>query len=144
MILITGATGNNGQELVRQLTAMGQRVRAFVRNPAEAARLKGPNIEFAVGDFNRPETLDAALQGVEEAFLLAAVAGCSLLWQTSCIEGAGRGRVEHVVKLSGMGPVPRSAPELLRLHGETDGRLGGSGVPFTILQPDSFHQNILS
>jgi len=45
MILITGATGNNGQELVRQLTAMGQPVRAFVRNPAYAAHLKGPNIE---------------------------------------------------------------------------------------------------
>jgi uncharacterized protein YbjT (DUF2867 family) len=40
MILITGATGNNGQELVRQLTAMGQRVRAFVRKPADAANLK--------------------------------------------------------------------------------------------------------
>ena len=74
MILITGATGNNGQELVRQLTAMGQRVRAFVRNPAEAAHLKGPNIESAVGDFDQPETLDAALQGVEKAFLLTPVA----------------------------------------------------------------------
>ena len=70
MILITGATGNNGQELIRQLTTMGQPVRAFVRNPAEAAHLKGPNIELAVGDFNQPETLDAALQGVEKAFLL--------------------------------------------------------------------------
>src|SRR5215831_14266550 len=63
MILITGATGNNGKELVRQLTAMGQPVRAFVRNPAEASRLKGPNIELAVGDFDQPETLDAALRG---------------------------------------------------------------------------------
>src|SRR5215468_7773425 len=74
MILITGATGNNGKELVRQLTAMGQRVRAFVRNPAEAAHLEGPDIELAVGDFDQPETLDAALQGVEKAFLLTPVA----------------------------------------------------------------------
>ena len=42
MILITGATGNNGRELVRQLVAAGQRVRALVRNPAKAAELKGP------------------------------------------------------------------------------------------------------
>src|SRR5262244_3522909 len=91
MILITGATGNNGQELVRQLTVMGQRVRAFVRNPSEAAHLKGPNIELAVGDFNRPETLDAALQGVEKAFLLTPVAERSLLWQTAFIEAARRG-----------------------------------------------------
>ena len=43
-----------------------------------------------------------------------------------------------------MGADSRTAPELLRLHGETDNRLRGSGVPFTILQPNSFHQNILS
>jgi uncharacterized protein YbjT (DUF2867 family) len=49
VILITGATGNNGQELVRQLTAMGQRVRALVRNPAEAVKLDGSNIEVVAG-----------------------------------------------------------------------------------------------
>ena len=144
MILITGATGNNGQELARQLTAMGQRVRAFVRNPAEAARLKDPNIELAVGDFDQPETLEAALQGVEKAFLLTPVAERSVHWQTAFIESARRARVNHVVKFSGMGADSRTAPELLRLHGETDDRLRGSGVPFTILQPNSFHQNILS
>jgi uncharacterized protein YbjT (DUF2867 family) len=144
MILITGATGNNGQELVRQLTAMGQPVRAFVRNPAEAARLKGPSIEVAVGDFDQPDTLDAALQGVEKAFLLTPVAERSLLWQKAFIEAARRAGVKHVVKFSGMGADSRTAPELLRLHGETDDRLRGSGVSFTILQPNSFHQNILS
>ena len=144
MILITGASGNNGQELVRQLTGLGQRVRAFVRNPAEAAHLKGPNIELAVGDFNRPETLDAALQGVEKAFLLTPVAERSVHWQTAFIEAARRAKVKHVVKFSGIGADSPTAPELLRLHGETDDRLRGSGVPFTILRPNSFHQNILS
>src|SRR5215813_8840580 len=144
MILVTGATGNNGQELVRKLTDMGQPVRAFVRNPAEAARLKGSNIELAVGDFDQPESLDAALQGVEKAFLLTPVAERSLFWQKAFIEAARRARVKHVVKFSGMGADSRSASELLRLHGETDDRLRGSGVPFTILQPNSFHQNILS
>lgn len=38
MILITGATGNNGRELVRQLTAVGQRVRALVRDSSDAAK----------------------------------------------------------------------------------------------------------
>jgi uncharacterized protein YbjT (DUF2867 family) len=144
MILITGATGNNGQELVRQLTAMGQRVRAFVRNPAEAARLKGPNIELAVGDFDQPEALDAALRGVEKAFLLTPVAQRAVHWQTAFIDTARRAKLKHVVKFSGMGADSRTAPELLRLHGETDDILRGSGVPFTILQPNSFYQNILS
>ena len=57
-MLITGATGNNGQELVRQLIALGQPIRALVRNPEEASGIKGPKVELAVGDFDRTETLD--------------------------------------------------------------------------------------
>jgi uncharacterized protein YbjT (DUF2867 family) len=104
MILITGATGNNGGELIRQLTAMGQRVRALVRNPAKAANLQGPNIELAAGDFDQPETLNAALQGVEKAFLLTPVAERFVQWQRAFIEAAQRAKVKHLVKFSGSCP----------------------------------------
>ena len=86
MILVTGATGNNGQELVRQLTALAQRVRALVRDPADAAKLKIPNLEVAAGEFDKPETLEAALQGVEKAFLLTPVAERFPQWQKDFIE----------------------------------------------------------
>ena len=66
MMLITGATGNNGQELVRQLIALGQPIRALVRNPEEASGIKGPNVELAVGDFDRTETLDTALRNIDK------------------------------------------------------------------------------
>jgi len=144
MILITGATGRNGQELVRQLSALGQRVRALVLNPVKAAHLQGPNVELAAGDFNQPETLEVALQGVEKAFLLTPVAERFVPWQRRFIEAAQRARVKHLVKFSGLGADSRSDSELLRLHAETDGVLRNSGVPFTILQPNSFHQNMLS
>lgn len=144
MILITGATGNNGQELIRQLTAMGQRVRALIRKPAEAAKLDGSNIEVAAGDFDQPETLEAALQGVEKAFLLTPVAERFVQWQKDFIEAAQRANVKHLVKFSGMGADSLSPSELLKLHAETDDILRSSGVPFTILQPNSFHQNVLS
>ena len=143
MILITGATGNNGKELIRQLTAMGQRVRALVRKPAEAAKLDGPNLEVAAGDFEHPETLEAALQGVEKAFLLTPVAERFVQWQKDFIEAAQRAKIRHLVKFSGMGADPHTASELLRLHAETDNLLRRSGVPFTILQPNSFFQNML-
>jgi uncharacterized protein YbjT (DUF2867 family) len=144
MILITGATGNNGRELVRQLVAAGQRVRALVRNPAKAAELKGPYVELAVGDFDQPATLDAALRGVDKAFLLTPVAEHFAEWQSAFIEAAQRAELKHLVKFSGMGADSNAKVELLRLHGETDNLLRNSGVPFTILQPNSFHQNILS
>jgi uncharacterized protein YbjT (DUF2867 family) len=144
MILITGATGNNGRELIRQLTAMGQHVRALVRNPVEAVKLDGSNIDVVAGDFDLPETLEPALQGVEKAFLLTPVAERFVQWQKDFIEAAHRAKIKHLVKFSGMGADPRSASQLLKLHAETDDILRNSGVPFTILQPNSFHQNMLS
>jgi uncharacterized protein YbjT (DUF2867 family) len=144
MILITGATGNNGRELVRQLAAAGQRVRALVRNTAKAADLKSTNVELAIGDFDQPATLDAALRGVEKAFLLTPVAEHFVEWQSAFIEAAQRAEVKHLVKFSGMGADSNVKAELLRLHNETDNLLRKSAVPFTILQPNSFHQNILS
>jgi uncharacterized protein YbjT (DUF2867 family) len=144
MILITGATGSNGQELIRQLTAAGQRVRALVRNPAKAANLKGPNVELVAGDFAQTETLDAALQGIEKAFLLTPVAELCAQWQSAFIQAAQRAGVKHLVKFSAMAADPRAKIALLRLHGETDDLVRRSGLPFTILQPNSFFQNLLS
>jgi uncharacterized protein YbjT (DUF2867 family) len=144
MILITGATGNNGREVIRQLTAAGQRVRALVRDPAKTAGLKGPSVELAMGDFDSPETLDSALRGVEKAFLLTPVAERFVEWQLTFIEAAQRAKLKHLVKFSGMGADPSSGAKLLRLHAQTDKVLRDSGVPFTILQPNSFHQNILT
>jgi uncharacterized protein YbjT (DUF2867 family) len=144
MILITGATGSNGQELVRQLAAAGQPVRALVRNAAKGASLKGPNVELAVGDFDQPASLDAALQGVDKAFLLTPVAEPFVQWQSAFIDAARRAGVRHLVKFSGMGAKPGADSELLRLHAQTDDLLRQSGVPFTILQPNSFHQNMLT
>ena len=143
MILITGATGTNGQELVRQLTAAGERVRALVRAPADATGLTGPNVELAAGDFEKPETLEAALRDVDKAFLLTPLAERFVEWQSAFIKAAQRAGLKHLVKFSAMGAgVPEI--ELLRLHGQTDDLLRGSGLPFTILQPNSFYQNILS
>jgi uncharacterized protein YbjT (DUF2867 family) len=144
MILITGATGTNGQELIRQLTAAGQRVRAFVRDHADTTGIEGPSVELVVGDFDQPETLDAALRGAEKAFLLTPVAERFVEWQLTFIEAAQRAKLKHLVKFSGMGAHPSAGAELLRLHAQTDKVLRDSGLPFTILQPNSFHQNILT
>jgi uncharacterized protein YbjT (DUF2867 family) len=64
--------------------------------------------------------------------------------QKSFIEAAQGARVKHLVKFSGMGADARCESELLRLHAKTDDVLRNSGVPFTILQPNSFYQNTLA
>jgi uncharacterized protein YbjT (DUF2867 family) len=67
-ILITGATGNVGGQVLSQLTATGAQVRVLVRNP-EAARLP-PQVEVVRGDLTLPETLDACFDGIDSVFLV--------------------------------------------------------------------------
>ena len=105
-MLITGATGNNGQELVRQLIALGRPIRALVRNPEEASGIKGPNVGLAVGDFDRPETLDTALRNINKAFLLTPAAERFVQWQVAFIEAAPTYRREASGQILGYGSGP--------------------------------------
>ncbi len=65
-ILVTGATGNVGSELVRELLRAGRPVRALVRGRVPAA---AAGAEIAAGGLDRPESLRAALRGVRGVFL---------------------------------------------------------------------------
>lgn len=73
MILVTGATGNIGTELVAQLSDSGERVRALVRDPQRATLPAG--VEAVVGDLNQPESMAEALDGVDGMFLMPGYAG---------------------------------------------------------------------
>jgi len=143
MILITGATGTNGRELIQQLTASGHRVRAMVRNPAKSTELAAPNVELIAGDFEQPASLDAALKGVDRAFLLTPVSAHAVKWQTAFIEAAKRAGVRYLLKFSGMGATQANPSEIMRQHAKSDSILQRSGIPHTILQPNSFYQNTL-
>ena len=143
MILITGATGTNGRELIQQLTTRGERVRALVRNPAKSQELAFAGVEVVAGDFDQPESLAAALAGVDRAFLLTPVDARMVKWQTTFIAAAKHAGVRHLLKFSGMGATPDNASELMRQHAQTDEALRQSGMPYTIIQPNSFYQNML-
>src|SRR4029077_3010520 len=68
MILITGATGTVGGEVVRRLSAAGVPVRAVSRRPDAAAPL--PWVEYVRGDFDDLASMRAACAGADRAFLL--------------------------------------------------------------------------
>lgn len=67
-ILVTGATGNVGREIVSQLAAKGAQVRALTRRP-DGARLPS-QVEVVRGDLTVPETLDECLDGIDTVFLV--------------------------------------------------------------------------
>src|SRR6185369_1217452 len=70
MILITGATGNQGGAIARQLLSKGYRVRAMTRNPdsAKAKALAALGAEVVRGEFDEPESLERALEGAWGAY----------------------------------------------------------------------------
>jgi uncharacterized protein YbjT (DUF2867 family) len=67
MILVTGATGNVGSEAAQLLAVRHQPVRALVRDPSRAPH---GGVEIATGDFDRPDTLDAAMRGIDTVLLV--------------------------------------------------------------------------
>src|SRR5947209_20554793 len=73
MILVTGATGTNGVELLKQLSALGEPSRALVRNPEKAEQLLPPDVQLARGDLGDPGAVAAAMEDIEKVFLLAPV-----------------------------------------------------------------------
>src|SRR4051812_9915709 len=73
-ILVTGAIGTVGRQVVSQLLATGARVRAPTRNP-DAAGLP-PEVEVVRGDLTAPATLDGCLEGVDAVFLVRTARGC--------------------------------------------------------------------
>src|SRR5579884_965550 len=137
MFLITGATGNVGGEVVRALTEAGHQVRALVHHLNQSVLPSG--VEGVVGDLNRPETLAAALVGVQGVFLLSGYQDMpGLLAQVR------RAGVERVVLLSSGCAVGGSMSNAIaRYNILSEAAVRESGVPWTILHPSGFMSNAL-
>jgi len=139
MILVTGATGLNGSELVRRLSARGIPSRALTRNVTKAQSLATlPHVEVVEGDMARPDSLAAALKGVDRAMLISSSDPTILDVQSSFIEAARKAGVRHVVKLSGIIPELDSPFRFARMHAEAEKRLEASGMAFTHLRAGEF------
>jgi uncharacterized protein YbjT (DUF2867 family) len=144
MTLVTGATGTTGSEVVKQLSAKGAGVRAFVRDLKKAAGLGGPAVELVQGDMSQPATLDAALQGVERVFLVSPAHLRQMQLQGNVIEASKRAGVRHIVKLASMETSLDSPALFTRMHAQTERQLEASGIAYTHLHPTLFMQSFLS
>lgn len=129
----------NGTALVRKLSTKGVPLRALVRNAAKAAEIAAlPNVEIAIADMAKPETLPAALAGVDRAMLNSSADPAMVEVQSNFIAAAAKAGVRHVVKLSGIMPELDSPFRFARMHGEIEQRLEASGMAFTHLRAGEF------
>lgn len=141
MILVTGATGKVGQEVVRQLAAAGVPVRALVRDPTRASHIRIPGIEIAVGDLARPESLPAAFSGAERVFICSPAAPDQVELQSNALEAARRAGAMRIVKVSVAGG-PDAGTQIGRWHWATEKQIEASGLDFTFLRPTLYMQQM--
>jgi uncharacterized protein YbjT (DUF2867 family) len=136
LILVTGATGNAGGEVLRVLLERGEEARALVRTQDAKPRAEA---ERAVGDLNEPESVMPALVGVSAVFLLPGYRDTPGL--LSRIRDAG---AERVVLLSGGSAVASDLDNAIsRYMLESEEAVRASGLAWTILRPCAFMSNAL-
>ena len=143
MILVTGATGKVGSELVRRLAESKKSFRALVRSAGKAEAMREIGGEAVVGDLGDAAAVGTALRGVEKLFLLTNSVPEQPQIEARLVEAAKAAGVRRVVKLSSIGADAPEAPIFLRLHGDAERSIEGSGLEWTFLRPNFFMQNYL-
>ncbi|GIG65604.1 NmrA/HSCARG family protein [Phytomonospora endophytica] len=145
-ILVTGATGQQGNAAARHLLKNGWHVRALVRDPARATELAAAGAELVVGDMTDRDALDAATAGAHGVFSVQpANFGEEVVDEVSMgvnvADAAEAAGVEHLVYTSvgGADRVVGDGP----WHTKTriEAHIAGLGIPTTVLRPVMFMEN---
>jgi uncharacterized protein YbjT (DUF2867 family) len=138
-ILITGATGNVGSQVVSQLTTTGAQVRVLVRNP-EAARFP-PQVEVVRGDLTRPETLDACLDGIDCVFLVWTAPPATVGRVLERIAKAAQRMVFLSAPLKTPHPFFQQPNPVRTMNEQIERLIETSGLDWTFLRPGMFAGN---
>lgn len=149
-VLVFGATGKLGVEIVQDLVSRGNRVTAFVRGSSDRSQLEPLGVDFAVGDVMDRQTIENAFSGGEYDAAIAAIAGGNVenldsLGNINVFDAAEISGVMRMIFVStvGAGDSHDAAPlisrlalsKILPLKTEAEEHLRLSGLDFTILRP---------
>ncbi|HZA56524.1 MAG TPA: SDR family oxidoreductase [Candidatus Udaeobacter sp.] len=139
MILVTGASGTVGSELLKELISAGESVRAGYRTrPPTLSGVQPLRIDLATG-----EGLDAAVDGVDAVFLLAGEMEDQAAGEIRVVEAAKRAGVKRLVKQS-VFAAEGEAYSFARIHRRIERAVEASGIAYTFLRPGSFMQNFVT
>jgi uncharacterized protein YbjT (DUF2867 family) len=143
LLLVTGATGTTGMELLRALKDREIEAKALVRDETKAHHLRDLGFTPVTGDLGDPRTLGPALEGVDRAYLVAPASPMQSELEQAFLETARTAGVKHVVKLSVIGASEEAPGRFARSHGKVERALKESGMAWTLLRAAGFMQNTL-
>ena len=142
-VLVTGATGSIGAQLVMYLADMSNvNVRAFVRDEIKAKPLEKSGAELAIGSFDDRKSIRAAMKGIETVVLIAPAGPDAVSQNSNIIKISKESSVRKVVRVSAIKASPDGPTENTRLHAQSDKELKVSGLNYVILRPNYFMQNL--
>jgi uncharacterized protein YbjT (DUF2867 family) len=139
-ILVTGAAGNIGAEIVKRLQARKADFAVMTHASGGAPAGAGET----QGDFLDPASLRRAFDGVDTLFLLFPLVPEMPRMAANAVAAAKAAGVRHIVRSSGAGADAASPAAIAKVHGEIDALIRNSGIPFTLLLPTSFMQNLVN
>ena len=147
-ILVTGATGTVGSEVINQLSgaAADVNIRAAAHSIENLKKIvKSDIVEPVEMDYDKPDSLKDALKDVDRVFLLTPFQSDMVELSSNFLkEIENAGNIKHIVKLSVMGA--DSEPGIIgsRLHRQVEKMMEDTGIPFTFLRPNFFMQNFVN
>lgn len=135
-ILVTGATGNVGREVIEELRRRGQRVVAAVLDGRDTQRVPA-DVETVPFDFGRGETFAPAMRGIDKLFFMRPPQISDVeRYLHPAIDAAAAAGVKQIVFLSLMGVNPRVP------HYKVEQTIKASGIPYTFIRPSFYMQNL--
>lgn len=142
-LLLTGANGRTGRAILKSLVAAAIPVRVFIRDEAQADALLALGAsEYAVGDFERPDTMASAAVGAEKVLHIGPpMYPGELEASRALIDASIKAKVGHFIYYSVMHPLSRVIRHH-RLKLEVEDALINSGLTHTILQPSRYMQHL--
>jgi len=147
-ILVTGASGTVGSEVINQLSSdiVDVNIRAAAHSIESVKKVtKSESVEPIQIDYNNPDTLKDALKEVDRVFLLTPFQSDMVELSSKFLkEITNSGNIKQIVKLSVMGA--DSEPGIIgsRLHRQVEKMIEESRIPFTFLRPNFFMQNFVT
>ncbi|AGT30743.1 NmrA [Geobacillus genomosp. 3] len=143
-ILVTGATGKLGTKVVETLlkSVPAHQLAVSVRQPEKAEHLRARGVDVRHGDFDRPETLETAFQGIDRLLIISTDGDneTRIRQHTNAVNAAQRTQVGFIAYTS-LANANESRLALAEVHRVTEEAIANTGIPYSFLRNNWYLEN---